>query len=110
VSTATDLQREVPLERWDTDPNFDPSPVVRGMNVYMRFGAFCSGVDSFDASLFKVAANEAALMDPQQRMLMEQMAMAWADASGGIHAPLGGTATGRNPIYDRSISDPKKFF
>lgn len=36
-----------------------------------RFGAFLKGVDQFDPGLFGVTSNEAELMDPQQRVVLE---------------------------------------
>ena len=44
--SSADLQREVPLARWDVDSGFDPSPTGQAMSVYVRFGAFCSGASS----------------------------------------------------------------
>ena len=40
---GADLQREVPLERWDVEAGYNPSLVPQGMTIYVRFGAFCSG-------------------------------------------------------------------
>lgn len=37
----------------------------------VSFGGFLSGVEFFDAACFGLSDKEAALMDPQQRMLME---------------------------------------
>ena len=41
---------------------------------YVRAGAILSGIENFDASFFDFSAKEAALIDPQQRILME---LAW---------------------------------
>ena len=40
---GADLQREVPLERWDVEAGYHPSLAPQGMTIYVRFGAFCSG-------------------------------------------------------------------
>src|SRR6185503_18420647 len=65
-----DTVGRVPRERWDADALFDPDPDAPGrMNT--RHGAFCEGVDQFDAEFFDIAPREAAAMDPQQRLLLE---------------------------------------
>ena len=40
---GADLQAEVPLERWDVEAGYSPSLAPQGGNIYVRFGAFCSG-------------------------------------------------------------------
>ena len=45
-----------------------------------RFGGFCTEVDRFDATLFRLSPADAAAIDPQQRMLMEQSFLALQDA------------------------------
>ena len=40
---SADLQAEVPLERWDVEAGYSPSLAPQGRNIYVRFGAFCSG-------------------------------------------------------------------
>lgn len=40
---GTDLQREVPLDRWDVEAGYDPSTSPQGMTIYARFAAFCTG-------------------------------------------------------------------
>lgn len=38
----------------------------------MRFGAFVDGVERFDSSAFRLPYSEAAALDPQARILLEQ--------------------------------------
>ncbi len=52
------------------------------MTAYVRFGAFCNGVDAFDASAFRVPKSEAATLDPQHRLLLEATSLALLD--GGV--------------------------
>ena len=88
ASGCGDLQREVPLERWDLEAGYHPSMTPqqqKNMTIYVRFGAFCSGVDLFDHGLFRLARSEAAATDPQHRLLLEQTAVAWADAAPALN-------------------------
>jgi len=48
--------------------------------MYVRFAAFIPGIEDFDESLFRVSQSEAASMDPQGRMLLEQTHLALRDA------------------------------
>ena len=80
--TATrDVQSLVPYSRWDANAMYAPDPEPGRMTIYARFGAFCRGVDLFDTGLFRMAPAEAASVDPQQRLLMEQAHQAQAEAS-----------------------------
>ena len=49
-----------------------------------RFGGFCDNVDLLDAAVFRLSATEAAAIDPQQRMLLEQSFLALQDAEGHL--------------------------
>ena len=48
--------------------------------MYVRFAAFIPGVEAFDANLFRIPLVEAAGMDPQGRILLEQTHLALKDA------------------------------
>ncbi len=68
---AVDLPVSIPLERWEVDAGTGASAEVVQSNM-LRFAALADGVDSFDAAAFRLAPAEAAAMDPQQRILLEQ--------------------------------------
>lgn len=40
--------------------------------MYVRFGAFVDGVERFDSGAFRLPYAEAAALDPQARILLEQ--------------------------------------
>ena len=68
---AVDLPTSIPLERWDVE-HLDASPEVYQSNM-LRFGAFMSDVSTFDSKAFRLAPAEATAMDPQSRVLLEQV-------------------------------------
>ncbi|MGB1014448.1 MAG: type I polyketide synthase, partial [Nannocystaceae bacterium] len=68
-----DAITEVPPERWDVDRWFDPDPAAPGKST-SRWGGFVSGVEAFDARLFRISPGEAPSLDPHQRLLLE---VAW---------------------------------
>ena len=56
-------------------------------------GAFLDRIDGFDSNFFQIAPNEAKMIEPQQRILLEVAWNAILDAGYGIHE-LDGTKTG----------------
>lgn len=69
---GTDSVREIPEERWPLEGFFEPSGGQRKPGrSYSKWGGFLSDIDCFDAQFFGIAAREAALTDPQERLLLE---------------------------------------
>lgn len=71
--------REVPHSRWDADAYFDAEHGKSG-KMYSKWAGFIEDVESFDAMFFSIVPTEAAIMDPQQRMFMEEGYKAFEDA------------------------------
>ncbi|MCB1033608.1 MAG: beta-ketoacyl synthase, partial [Acidobacteria bacterium] len=65
---------EVPPERWDWRLFYDEDD-QRSDKAYTRWGGFIEGYDRFDPLFFKISPLQAELMDPQQRLFLEN---AWA--------------------------------
>ena len=91
--TAADMQRRVPLDRWDAEPLYAPDVVPGSMTINAPFAAFCDGVAEFDAAVFGLSPTEAVTVDPQQRLLMEETTGALADAAPRL-ADVTGSLTG----------------
>lgn len=66
VRCPGDIVGLVPWGRWDLDGSRAAGKLPR-----VRFGAWMGNVDAFDAGLFGISGQEAQLMDPQQRVLLE---------------------------------------
>lgn len=71
---GTNLQRIVPPERWEVDHWYSTDASL-GLS-YARFAAFTDGVDTFDASFFRMGSTEAIALDPQARILLHASAEA----------------------------------
>ncbi|MBL4659472.1 MAG: polyketide synthase dehydratase domain-containing protein, partial [Alcanivoracaceae bacterium] len=90
--TGVDGISEIPKLRWDwrdyystnlQDKNKSPS----------KWGGFMPDIDCFDAAFFGISPQEAKLMDPQQRILLQTVWHA-IEHSGHKPASLSGTDTG----------------
>ncbi|MES2355684.1 MAG: type I polyketide synthase [Pseudomonadota bacterium] len=63
---------EVPADRWDINALYDEKPKSPG-KMASRFGGFLRDVRGFDAKFFGISDAEANHMDPQQRILLEEV-------------------------------------
>ncbi len=98
---SSELQSAAPFTRWDVDAVYDPSAAAVGSSgggassarVSTCWGTFVSDVHAFDAAAFGISQSEAALVDPQTRLLLEHTAAA-AAASGRGPSALSGAAAG----------------
>ncbi|MEV0245519.1 HAD-IIIC family phosphatase [Nocardia sp. NPDC050712] len=89
---AADGLSEVPEGRWDIDGLYDPDTSATG-KAYTFRGGYVDGVDRFDAAFFGIGPREAAVMDPQQRMML-QLSWEAIERSGRDPRTLHGSATG----------------
>ncbi|MCG6893704.1 MAG: SDR family NAD(P)-dependent oxidoreductase, partial [Desulfobacteraceae bacterium] len=67
-----DCITEIPRERWDYRPFFDPDPdkSVEG-KIYCKWGGFLTDADRFDPLFFHIPPGDAELIDPQERLFLE---------------------------------------
>ncbi len=66
-----DAVRPAPKERWNIDAFYSKDENAKG-RTYVKNGAFLRwDYRTFDAALFGIAPKEAAIMDPQQRLVLE---------------------------------------
>ncbi|WP_051023031.1 hybrid fatty acyl-AMP ligase/type I polyketide synthase [Nocardia pneumoniae] len=87
-----DALTEVPAGRWDIDGLYDPDTSAPG-KAYTFRGGYVDGIDRFDAAFFGIGPREAAVMDPQQRMML-QLSWEAIERSGRDPRTLHGSATG----------------
>ncbi|MFI0374255.1 SDR family NAD(P)-dependent oxidoreductase [Actinomadura sp. 1N219] len=87
-----DAIREVPDGRWDAFDNGSPE-VGDLLARTTRLGGFLGDIAEFDAQFFGITPREAAVMDPQQRLVLE---VAWEafEHAGIAPASLRGGRTG----------------
>lgn len=72
--------REVPIGRWGPHSEFfDQNPGLPNRS-YLKSGGFLDGVEEFDPLFFDISPREAELMDPQQRLFLEESWKAIEDA------------------------------
>ncbi|WP_228182536.1 SDR family NAD(P)-dependent oxidoreductase [Streptomyces anulatus] len=92
LKAGRDGVTEIPADRWDHRQYFDPRPGTPGKS-YTKWGGFLDGVDTFDAEFFRISPREAERMDPQERLLLQEVWHALED--GGLtRAQLAGEAVG----------------
>jgi acyl transferase domain-containing protein/acyl carrier protein/SAM-dependent methyltransferase len=85
IENGIDSVRPVPASRWDHAAVYDPQPGIAG-KTQCPDGGFLDDVESFDPLFFNLSPNEAMLMDPQQRLFLQEAWHALEDAGyGGPH-------------------------
>lgn len=85
ILNGIDSVREIPNDRWDIDRFYDPEGSPGTMPT--REGGFIDDIADFDPEFFNISEQEAAWIDPQHRMLLENSYRALEDA-GIPTAPL----------------------
>lgn len=79
-----DSVTEVPIDRgWDINDYYDRNPQTPG-KTYSKWGAFIAGADQFDPSFFRISPREAELMDPSERLFLQE---AWKAIEDSGYAP-----------------------
>ncbi|MFJ7342612.1 acyltransferase domain-containing protein [Streptomyces sp. NPDC101110] len=86
LSDGADAIRGVPEDRWRDFTAFPPADAH-------PYGGYLDDIAGFDADFFRITPREAAVMDPQQRILLEVVHEA-LDHAAVPAASLAGTATG----------------
>ena len=79
--------QEVPHDRWDWREFFDADKGKPGKS-YSKWGGFLSDIDKFDPLFFHISPPEAEMLDPQERLFLEQ-AYACIEDAGYTPASLG---------------------
>ncbi len=75
LAAGRDCVREIPRDRWDWR-EFDAGEGRRaGLTAYSRWAGLINGAGDFDASFFSISPKEAARMDPQERLFLQNV---WA--------------------------------
>lgn len=65
-----DALSEIPATRWNAQRYYDPTPGITGKCATTK-GYFLKDVREFDPAFFKIQPEDAEVMDPQQRILLE---------------------------------------
>lgn len=71
--------REIPKDRWDTTPYYDPRAFQEG-KINCKWLGMLNDIAYFDPLFFNIAPGEAEVIDPQQRLFLEEAYKAFEDA------------------------------
>ncbi|MGW5536677.1 SDR family NAD(P)-dependent oxidoreductase [Streptomyces sp. NPDC004009] len=92
LTQARDCVTEIPADRWDHTRWYDPDPAAPG-RAHTRWGGFLRDVDRFDPLFFGISPRQAELMDPQERLFLQNAWHVMEDA-GYRRADLAGRPVG----------------
>lgn len=90
-NACTELHEPSPLSRWDTETTYNPNGGVG--KVSSRIGTYIDSLFKFDESAFGLSIGESSMMDPQQRILLEETFNSFVSANIPIES-LQGSSTG----------------
>ncbi|MEV7244331.1 SDR family NAD(P)-dependent oxidoreductase [Streptomyces sp. NPDC093248] len=92
LTQARDCVTEIPADRWDHTRWYDQDPAAPG-RAHTRWGGFLRDVDRFDPLFFGISPRQAELMDPQERLFLQNAWHVMEDA-GYRRADLAGRPVG----------------
>ncbi|MBU8854954.1 SDR family NAD(P)-dependent oxidoreductase [Bacillus sp. FJAT-26377] len=72
LEKGKDLITEIPKDRWDWGNYYGDAHEEKN-KTNVKWGGFINEVDKFDADFFGISPHEAKLMDPQQRIFLENV-------------------------------------
>ncbi|OKP85081.1 hypothetical protein A3844_17655 [Paenibacillus helianthi] len=70
---------EIPAGRWEMEAFYDPD-LKKPFRSASKWGGFMQGIDQFDSDFFRISPRESEMMDPQQRLILEECWKAMEDA------------------------------
>ncbi|RBL89850.1 SDR family NAD(P)-dependent oxidoreductase [Chitinophaga flava] len=79
ISKGTDCVREISKDRWNADEYYVKGGETTG-SLYAKWLGQLEDVDKFDPLFFNISPSEAELMDPQQRIFLEECWKSLEDA------------------------------
>lgn len=71
LKKGIDCISEIPPDRWNMDGFYHPEKGVPGKS-YCKYGGFISDADKFDSLFFNLSPKQAELMDPRQRLFLQE--------------------------------------
>ncbi|RRH95025.1 KR domain-containing protein [Pseudomonas aeruginosa] len=82
LAAGRDCVEEIPASRWDVSAYFDADARGSG-KIYSKWLGSLDDIDCFDPLFFRIPPLEAELMDPQQRLFLEEGYKAFENAGYG---------------------------
>ena len=82
LTAGRDSITEIPADRWSLENFFDPerTRAVKDGKSYAKWGGFLEDFAAFDPLFFHISPMEAAAMDPQERLFLQNAWHAFEDA------------------------------
>lgn len=77
--------RHIPSERWEDYLQHKDGVLTDEGTEYCRYNGILDDIDMFDAPFFNISPREARNMDPQQRILLEEVWHCIEDSGIGLH-------------------------